>query len=95
MTMFLPGHAPYLAQFSYSVGGNQFFYSQNLLTKKWSIHELLPGGKMGARTANGSWGFSYRVQFPVEIGIQVFVYGQNLKDQNWFIQELLPGGEMG
>lgn len=90
----------YAIAFPFSIDGRQFFYQNDLVSndlerRKWVIKELLPDGKLGEQTSNGSWTDAYDVTFPFSIEDKHFIYAQNLNDKSWFLRELLSGGKMG
>jgi hypothetical protein len=75
-------------QFTFSIGGKEFLYSQCQSDQYWFTQELLPGGKMGSVADSGTWDYSYAVQSPFTIDNRVFFCGHKMSTNFWFIQEL-------
>lgn len=88
----------YFVQFPFFVDGRTFFYGQSLTLAdgfNWFIQELLPNGKMGQETDQGTWRQCYAAQFSFYLNGEPFFYGQDIVWKNWFVQKLLPNGKMG
>lgn len=81
------------AAFTYDIDDQTFIYAQS--DRYWTIHELLPGGKLGLQKTYNRWGNVYEVLFSFSIDGRHFMYGHSIYRRTWFIQELKPGGFMG
>jgi hypothetical protein len=61
----------------FEVNSKLYYYTQNLDTKFWYIQELLPGGRMGKKTTNGTWRNSYDVLFVSKISDKSYIFAKS------------------
>lgn len=86
--------------FSFEAYKNQYMFREQYNPESsnpshYSIHQLLPDGKIGAQTDSGSWNNYYAILFPFNIQGRVFLFGHNIETCYWFIQEVENGGKLG